>query len=130
MTLLAWGTKTLCYRLLLVLLLLLCGLELSFSVRRLSQTWDEADHLISLCRPWQCADFSFDPTHPPLAKLVAAAPPRWMPLRQAGPNCEARDVGDEFDDANQFLRANDADRVLTRARLIMMLFPLALVVLI
>jgi hypothetical protein len=115
--------------LLLVLLLLICALELSFSVRRLSQTWDEADHLVSGYRSWGCADFSFDPTHPPLAKLVAAAPLLWMPLRQAGPSCEARDVGDEFDDANQFLYANDADRVLTRARLVMMLFPLVLVVL-
>jgi hypothetical protein len=130
MTLFAWRTKTLHYRLLLVLLLLICGVELSFSVRRLSQTWDEADHLVSGYRSWQCADFSFDPTHPPLAKLVAAAPLLWMPLRQAGPNCGARDVGDEFDDANQFLYANDADRVLTRARFIMMLFPLALVVLV
>lgn len=128
MTLPTWGAKN--YRLLLVALLLICAFELSFSGRRLSQTWDEADHLASGYRSWRCADFSFDPTHPPLAKLVAAAPLLWMPLRQAGPSCEARDVGDEFDDAGQFLYANDADRVLTRARLVMMLFPLALVVLV
>lgn len=126
----AWGAKTLHSRLLLVLLLLIFGLELLFSVRRLSQTWDEADHLVSGYRSWGCADFSFDPTHPPLAKLVAAAPLLWMPLRQAGPSCQAHDVGDEFDDAGQFLYANDADRVLTHARLVMMLFPLALVVLV
>jgi hypothetical protein len=126
----ALGAKTVHSRLLLVSLLLICALELSFSGRRLSQTWDEADHLLSGYRSWRCADFSFDPTHPPLAKLVAAAPLLWMPLRQAGPSCEARDVGDEFDDAGQFLYANDADRVLTRARLVMMLFPLALVLLV
>jgi Dolichyl-phosphate-mannose-protein mannosyltransferase len=126
----AWLGKALNSRLLLVLLLLICALQLSFSVRRLSQTWDEADHLLSGYRSWGCADFSFDPTHPPLAKLVAAVPLLWMPLRQAGPSCEAHDVGDEFDDAGQFLYANDADRVLTRARLAMMLFPLVLVVLV
>src|SRR3954463_1906094 len=124
------GWKPFHSRLFLVLLLVICALELSLSARRLSQTWDEADHLVSGYRSWRCADFSFDPTHPPMAKLVAAAPLLWMPLRQAGPSCEAHDVGDEFDDANQFLYANDADRVLTRARLVMMLFPLALVVLV
>ena len=118
------------FQLLLVLLLLLCAFELFFSARRLSQTWDEADHLVSGYRSWRCADFSFDPTHPPLAKLLAAAPLLWMPLRQAGPSCDAHDVGDEFDDAREFLYSNDADRVLTRARLVMMLFPLTLVVLV
>jgi hypothetical protein len=129
MTSSAWGAKRFS-RLLLISLLLICAVELSFSVRRLSQTWDEADHLLSGYRSWRCADFSFDPTHPPLGKLVAAAPLLSMPLNQAGPSCEARDVGDEFDDAGQFLYANDADRMLTRARLVMMLFPLALVVLV
>ncbi|HJX01340.1 MAG TPA: glycosyltransferase family 39 protein [Terriglobales bacterium] len=123
------GWKPFHSRLFLVLLLVICALELSLSARRLSQTWDEADHLVSGYRSWRCADFSFDPTHPPLAKLVAAAPLLWMPLRQAGPSCDAADVGDEFDDAAQFLYANDAERVLTRARLVMMLFPLALLML-
>ena len=126
----AWGAKPAHSRVLLMSLLLIFALELSFSVHRLSQTWDEADHLVSGYRSWGCADFSFDPTHPPLAKLVAAAPLLWMSLRQAGPSCEAHDVGDEFDDAGQFLYANDADRVLMRARSVMMLFPLALVVLV
>ena len=124
------GATTIYSRLLLVSLLLICALELSLSARRLSQTWDEADHLLSGYRSWLCADFGFDPADPPLAKLVAAAPLLWMPLRQAGPACSAREVGDEFDDGRQFLYSNDAERVLTRARLAMILFPLALVFLV
>ena len=124
------GGKTAYSRLLLVSLLLICACELSFSIRRLSQTWDEADHLLSGYRSWLCADFGFDPADPPLAKRVAAAPLLSMQLRQAGPACTAREVGDEFDDGRQFLYSNDAERVLTRARLAMILFPLALVVLI
>src|SRR5215469_2712047 len=124
------GGRPLPSHLLLVSLGLICALELSFSVRRLSQTWDEADHLLAGYRSWRCADFGFDALHPPLAKLVAAAPLLWMPLREAGPACEAREVGDEFEDGRQFLYANDAERLLTRARLVMILFPLALVLLV
>src|SRR5215469_10468549 len=103
------GGRPLPSHLLLVSLGLICALELSFSVRRLSQTWDEADHLLAGYRSWRCADFGFDALHPPLAKLVAAAPLLWMPLRQVGPACEAREVGDEFEDGRQFLYANVAD---------------------
>src|SRR5215467_11928647 len=79
--------RTVASRLLLVSLVLICALELSLSVRRLSQTWDEADHLLAGYRSWRCGDFGFDPAHPPLAKLAAAAPLLWMPLRQASPAC-------------------------------------------
>jgi len=61
---------------------------------------------------------------------VAAAPLLSMRLTQAGPKCDAQDIGDEFEDARQFLYANDADSVLARARVVMMFFPLALVVLV
>jgi hypothetical protein len=65
-----------------MLLLIIFGAEPVLSARQLSQTWDEADHLLAGHRYWQCADFSFDVESPPLPKLVAAAPLHWMQLRQ------------------------------------------------
>ncbi len=56
-----------------LLCLLLCG-ELFFSIRHLSQTADEATHLYSGYRYLKCSDLTVSPEHPPLAKIVAAAP--------------------------------------------------------
>ena len=44
------------------------------TVRRLSVTSDEADHLHAGYRYLQCRDFGWNPEHPPLVKMVAALP--------------------------------------------------------
>ena len=48
--------------------------ELLFSGLQLSQTADEATHLYSGYRYLKCGDLTVSPEHPPLAKVVAAAP--------------------------------------------------------
>ena len=48
--------------------------QLLFSVRQLSQTADEATHLYSGYRYLKCGDLTVSPEHPPLAKVIAAAP--------------------------------------------------------
>ena len=48
--------------------------QLPFSVRQVSQTSDEATHLYSGYRYLKCGDLTFSPEHPPLAKVIAAAP--------------------------------------------------------
>ena len=48
--------------------------QLLLSVRQLSQTADEATHLYSGYRSLKCGDFTVSPEHPPLAKIIAAAP--------------------------------------------------------
>jgi hypothetical protein len=48
--------------------------QLLCSGRQLSQTADEATHLYSGYRYLKCGDFTVSPEHPPLAKLIAAAP--------------------------------------------------------
>jgi len=111
-------------------LLLICTAELVLSMRQLSQTWDEAAYLLAGYRYWQCADFSFNAESPPLAKLIAAAPLRWMQVRQVDPQCGSSEIGDEFEDGRRFLYANNADRVLMRARLAASLFTLSLVLLV
>jgi 4-amino-4-deoxy-L-arabinose transferase-like glycosyltransferase len=113
-----------------MLLLIIFGAELVLSARQLSQTWDEADHLLAGHRYWQCADFSFDVESPPLPKLIAAASLYWMQLRQPDPPCGSREIGDEFEDGRRFLYSNDADRLLMRARLAASLFTLTLLLLV
>ncbi len=56
-----------------VLCLILFG-QLLFSSRRLSQTADEATHLYSGYRYLKCSDLTYSAEHPPLAKILAAAP--------------------------------------------------------
>ena len=48
--------------------------QLPFSVRQVSQTADEATHLYSGYRYLKCGDLTVSPEHPPLAKVIAAAP--------------------------------------------------------
>lgn len=62
-----------------VLLAVFAGL-LTQSVKRQSQTADEATHLFAGYQYWKHLDFGVNPEHPPLAKLVAAAPLLGLPL--------------------------------------------------
>jgi dolichyl-phosphate-mannose-protein mannosyltransferase len=48
--------------------------QLPFSVRQLSQTADESTHLYAGYRYLKCGDLTVSPEHPPLAKVIAAAP--------------------------------------------------------
>ena len=55
-------------------LLIVLGLQLFFSVRRESQTWDEANHIFTGYRTWTDGDYGLNPEHPPLVKLLTTAP--------------------------------------------------------
>jgi hypothetical protein len=60
-----------------LILALLCTVllgQLFLSARRLSQTADEPTHLYAGYRFLKCSDSTVSPEHPPLAKIVAAAP--------------------------------------------------------
>jgi hypothetical protein len=60
--------------LLLAVLAVIMLAQMWASVRRLSVTSDEADHLHSGYRYLQCRDFGWNPEHPPLVKILAALP--------------------------------------------------------
>src|SRR5271170_6225488 len=64
------------------LLLLICS-ELFLSTRQESQVFDESGHLFAGYEYWKHADFGVNPEHPPLVKLIAAAP--LLPLRLKEP---------------------------------------------
>ncbi|BDC49406.1 glycosyl transferase [Bryobacterales bacterium F-183] len=63
-----------------LLLAVFVGL-LTQSVRQQSQTADESIHLFAGYQYWKHLDFGVNPEHPPLAKLVAAAPLLRLPLK-------------------------------------------------
>jgi hypothetical protein len=97
-------------------LLLLLALQLALFVSRQSQTWDEGDHLYAGYRSLTHADFGLNPEHPPLAKMLAAAPLLGMDLRI--PPLQGRDFKREaFLGGRDFVFGNDADAVLFRARM-------------
>src|ERR1700739_672207 len=63
-------------------LFLIFGLELFFSARLESQTFDEPAHLYAGYSYWLHSDYGINPEHPPLVKLVAS-----LPLVISGPKC-------------------------------------------
>ena len=96
------------------LLIILCA-QLFLSVRRESQTWDEANHIFAGYRSWTDADFGLNPEHPPLLKLIATAPLLWS--RPKMPALEGRFFKeDAFLGGKEFLYQNDAEKILSRTR--------------
>lgn len=56
------------------LLLLVLIAEAGLSTRRESASWDEGDHIYSGYMNWKHGEYSLNPEHPPLVKLVATLP--------------------------------------------------------
>ena len=97
------------------LLLVILGVQLFFSVRRESQTWDEANHIYTGYHTWTNSDYGLNPEHPPLVKLLATAPLLWSRPKQ--PPLEERFFKeDAFLRGTEFLYQNDPDRMLARTR--------------
>jgi hypothetical protein len=96
-------------------LLLVLSLQLFLSVRRESQTWDEANHIFCGYRTWTHGDFGLNPEHPPLVKLLATAPLLWSQWRT--PVLEERFFKeDAFLRGKEFLYQNDPEKILSRTR--------------
>ena len=95
--------------------LVVLSLQLFFSVRRESQTWDEANHIFTGYRAWTHADNGLNPEHPPLLKLFATAPLLSQELKS--PPLEERFFKeDAFLRGKEFLYQNDAEEILARTR--------------
>ena len=96
-------------------LLVLLSLQLFFSVRRESQTWDEANHIFTGYRSWTNGDFGLNPEHPPLVKLLTTAPLLWS--KPKSPVLEERFFKeDAFLRGKEFLYQNDAEKILAHTR--------------
>ena len=99
----------------LAFLLVLLSLQLFFSTRRESQTWDEANHIFTGYRMWTHADYGLNPEHPPLVKLLTTVP--LLRLNLTSPVLEERFFKeDAFLRGKEFLYQNNPDRILARTR--------------
>lgn len=106
-------------------LLVILFLQLMFSIRQESISWDEGDHLFSGYLSWKHADFGMNPEHPPLVKFVAALPLLHMDLRV--PALQNRQFKKEtFLDASQFMASNYSSGILFRARMAVSIFAILL----
>src|SRR6266850_4101411 len=91
-------------------------LQLALSVSRESPTWDEGNHIFAGYRSLTHMDFGLNPEHPPVVKMLAAAPLMSMPLKV--PEVQNRFFMHEaFLDGKEFLFGNDADAMMFRARM-------------
>jgi 4-amino-4-deoxy-L-arabinose transferase-like glycosyltransferase len=103
--------------------------QMWMSIAGESQTFDEANHIHSGFVSLTSSDYGTNPEHPPLVKLVAAAPLLGMHLKApAIPNAYFRLVG--FIGGYGLLYSDDADKILFRARLAVGVFALALALLV
>jgi len=112
-------------------LLLVLAAELVLSIRQQSQTIDEAVHLFSGNQYWEHRDFGANPEHPPLVKLIAAAPLRFLDLRQL-PVIQGNTKRANGDAGLEFLHRNNVDSqtILFRARIAASLLTLVLAILV
>ena len=110
-------------------LFIILALELTLTLRRETQTWDEACHIFAGYRYWTRGDFTINPEHPPLVKLIAAA--TLLPLRLKGP--ERKSVfskEEDFVSAARFVYSNNAEQILFRTRMATSLFCISLAALV
>lgn len=103
--------------------------ELTLTIGRESQTWDEGCHIFAGYRYWTRGDFAMNPEHPPLVKLLTAA--TLLPLHLSGP--ERKDLfskEEDFVSAAQFIYSNNAEQILYRTRLMAAMLCLLLAALV
>jgi hypothetical protein len=118
------------------LLLLTMVVEVGLSTRYQSPSWDEGDHIYSGYMNWKHGEYSLNPEHPPLVKLVATLPLLGLDLKVA-PR-KGRYFKDEaYYGGRELLFRNDpkdggrytADELLFRVHLAAMVFGLTLALL-
>jgi hypothetical protein len=118
------------------LLLLVLIAEVGLSTRRESPSWDEGDHIYSGYMNWKNREYSLNPEHPPLVKLIATLP--LLPLHLKIAPREGRYFKSEaYFGGRELLFRNDpkyggqysADTLLFRIHMTVLVFAAALAVL-
>lgn len=116
-----------------VALLFVMVLEVGFSTRQASPSWDEGDHIFSGYMNWKQGAYFFNPEHPPLVKLVATLP--LLPLDLKVPPAQNRYFKSEaYYGGRELLFRNDprygghysADTLLFRIHMSVLIFGVAL----
>jgi 4-amino-4-deoxy-L-arabinose transferase-like glycosyltransferase len=91
--------------------------------------FDEPVHLQAGYRYWQCGEFANNPEHPPLVKLIAAAPFRHWQLDGFPSPCGTQVITSRRLDtgiAYAIFQSPNASMLLWKARSILIVFPLLL----
>jgi 4-amino-4-deoxy-L-arabinose transferase-like glycosyltransferase len=101
--------------------------ELAWSLRQRSETFDEPCHIYAGYRYVTASDFGVNPEHPPLAKMVAALALLPLGLRQQDAKTEYYKACHA--EGKEFLALNDTRTVLFRARSSIAIFTVVLAVL-
>jgi 4-amino-4-deoxy-L-arabinose transferase-like glycosyltransferase len=126
-----WVAATVC------LLLLILIAEVGLSTRRQSPSWDEGDHIYAGYMNWLQDDYSLNPEHPPLVKLIATLP--LLPLQLKIAPRQGRFFKDEaYFGGRELLFRNDprfgglysADTLLFRMHMTVLIFAVILALLI
>lgn len=114
-----------------VLLFGIYALQLWFHASRTSATVDEPNHILAGHRHW-CGDFGANPEHPPLLKLLAAAPLNFRELSEPPWECSSKYTSkfDTFSYGSTFLVENGVDSVVISTRLAASLLSIALALLV
>ncbi|MFI5117852.1 MAG: ArnT family glycosyltransferase [Terriglobales bacterium] len=111
------------------LLAVVMAAQMWTSIRQLSVTSDEIDHLHAGYRYLRCNDFGWNPEHPPLAKIVDALPLLAMQVNDPIPNAcglpSSREL--DFRVGHAFLFAN-RESMLMAARTAASLFAILLLI--
>jgi hypothetical protein len=119
-----------------ILLLLIMVAEVALSTRQQSPSWDEGDHIYSGYMNWKNREYSLNPEHPPLVKLVATLP--LLPLNLKVAPREGRFFKSEaYYGGRELLFRNDpkyggqytADTLLFRIHMAVFFFALTLAIL-
>ena len=106
--------------------------QLRYHAVRTNATVDEPDHILAGRRHWQCGDFGINPEHPPLLKLLAAAPLNFRQLTEPPWQCGSKLTSkfDAFSYGSTFVVENGVDSVVISTRLAASLMSLLLAVLV
>src|SRR5215203_6079530 len=93
--------------------------QLWYFAVRTSATVDEPAHILAGHRNWQCGDFGINPEHPPLLKLLAAAPLNFRTLAEPPWECGSRLTSkqDSFLFGTKFLIQNGVDSLVIPTRI-------------
>jgi 4-amino-4-deoxy-L-arabinose transferase-like glycosyltransferase len=98
-------------------------------IRNNSFAFDELVHIQAGYRYWQCGEFANNPEHPPLVKLIAAAPIRHWQIDAFSSACGTQVVSSRSGDgaiAFSVFQSPNAGKVLWKARSTLIVFPLLL----
>ena len=108
-------------------LLIALFLQAVLSMRLLNASSDEAVHLVAGYTYWQTGGIRLNPEHPPLVKLLAAFPLRFLEprLNLADPDW-LQEPPNQYPFGFHFLYSNDADRLLFWGRLSVVLLAVLL----